>query len=67
MDEARGQWLERRPERLVELRGAQLLADLGYQFLLQPPLIRPGRQADSLAQALGRAFEPRGPLWVTLR
>src|SRR5216684_8204673 len=35
-------------ERLVELGGAQLLADLGYQFLLQPPHIRPGRQADPL-------------------
>src|SRR5207302_261230 len=39
-------------ERLVELGGAQLLADLGYQFLLQPPQIWPGRQADPLAQAL---------------
>ena len=54
-------------ERLIELGGAQLLADLGYQFLLQPPQIRPGRQADPLAQALGRAFQPRRPLWVILR
>ena len=54
-------------ERLIELNGAQLLADLGYQFLLQLPQIRPGWQADPLAQALGRAFQPRRPLWVTLR
>ena len=31
-------------ERLIELIGAQLLADLGYQLLLQPPQIRPGHR-----------------------
>ena len=31
------------------------------------PQIRPGRQADPLAQALGRAFQPRRPLRVALR
>jgi hypothetical protein len=49
-------------ERLIEPGPAQPLTDLGHQFGFHLPQVRPGRQSEPAAQALGRAFQPRCPL-----
>jgi hypothetical protein len=54
-------------ERLIELARAQPLADLGHQVGLHPSQRRPRREPDAPAQALGRSFQARRPLWVSLR
>ena len=53
-------------ERLIEPGCAQPLADLGHQIGLHPPQMRPRRQADPPAQALGRAFQQRRPVRVAV-
>jgi hypothetical protein len=53
-------------ERLIEPGGTQPVADLGHQFGFHLPQVRPGRQSDPAAQALGRAFQPRCPLRIAV-
>ena len=53
-------------ERLIEPGCAQPLADLGHQIGLDPPQMRPCPQANPPAQALGRAFQQRRPVRVTV-
>jgi hypothetical protein len=53
-------------ECLIEPGRAQPLADLGHKFGFHLPQVRPGRQSDPAAQALGRALQPRRPVQVAV-